>query len=166
MVRDIWYESGQPTGYVRLSGRGTFTLQGARVALPPLQTPPAADLTNFHGQASFLSTFFGNRIAVSAGAKVLALGLETGEQVSEYVVNTGTPPGQTIQLNARKAVPRGSSVRTADRGAPDPQFLRQMLAQTREEQPQPIGELPAGVSDVRFYRVSVNNTNIGIHLRP
>lgn len=43
---------------------------------------------------------------------------------------------------------------------------RQMLSQTREEQPVVISDLSAGVTNIRFYRVMVSNAVIGIHLQP
>jgi hypothetical protein len=89
-----------------------------------------------------------------------------GVNVPDYLQNQGSPAAETALLNSRSQIRRGSSVRTDDRGAADPQFLRQMLSQTREEQPGAIGDLPAGVTDIRFYRVSVSNTVIGIHLQP
>jgi hypothetical protein len=54
LARDIWYEGGSPVSWVRLSGGGAFTAHGARVALPPLHSPAAAELQYFHGTASFL----------------------------------------------------------------------------------------------------------------
>jgi hypothetical protein len=169
LVRDIWYETPAPSGYLRLLGEGTFTLHGSAVALPALQKPPAAELLNFRGSATFLTTTFQDRIVSSGdstGARILALGFMGGVNVPDYLQNQGSPAAETALLNSRSQIRRGSSVRTDDRGAADPQFLRQMLSQTREEQPGAIGDLPAGVTDIRFYRVSVSNTVIGIHLQP
>lgn len=169
LVRDIWYETGSPTGYLRLSGAGTFTLHGARVALPAFQNPPAAELANFHGLASFITSGFDDRIVASGdsgGSRILALGLVGGVDARDYLLNQSSPPAQAAMLNSRNTIRGGSSVRTNDQGTVDPQFLRQMLSQTRAEQPTLIGDLPEGVSDVRFYRVSVSNAVIGIHLLP
>ena len=169
LVRDIWYETGSPTGYLRLLGDGTFTLHGSEVALPAFQNPPAAELVNFRGSATFLTSGFQDRIVTrgdSSGLRVLVLGLMGGVKVPDYLLNQGSPAAQATLLNSRDQIRGGSSVRTNDQGAVDPQYLRQMLSQTREEQPQLIGDLPAGVSDIRFYRVSVSNAVIGIHLQP
>ena len=168
-MRDIWYETGSSTGYLRLLGGGTFTLHGTRVSLRAFQNPPAAELANFHGSATFLTSAFDDRIVSSgdsSGSRILALGLVGGMNVPDYLRNQGSPAAQAALFNGRTMIRRGSSARTNDQGAVDPQFLRQMLSQTREEQPPLIGDLPAGVSDIRFYRVSVNNAVIGIHLQP
>jgi hypothetical protein len=169
LVRDTWYETGSPTGFLRLSGEGTFTLHGSRVALPARRGPPAGDLSNFHGMASFLAAQFDDRIVSSGDARasrILALGLLGGVDVAEYLQNHGSPAAEAVLLNGRKASRGGSSSRVQNEGAVDPHFLRQMLSQTRQEQPPVIGESSAGISDVRFYRVSVGNAVIGIHLLP
>jgi hypothetical protein len=166
LVRDTWYETSSPTGFVRISGGGTFTLHGDAVSLPPNQNPPAAELINFHGLASFLVSGFQDRIVTSgdrSGSNILALGLLGGENVPALLP---VLTGRSTIWNSRRAVHRGSSVRTRNSANVDPQFVRQMLAQTREEQPEIIGDLPPGVSDVRFYRVSVSNAVIGVHLKP
>jgi hypothetical protein len=89
-----------------------------------------------------------------------------GVNVLDYLLNQGYPAALAVLLNSRNQIRGGSSVQTNDQGATDPQFLRQMLSQTREEQPLVIGDIPAGISDVRFYRVLIRNAVIGIHLQP
>jgi hypothetical protein len=152
-----------------LLGSGTFTLHGARVALPSFQNPPAAVLDHFHGIASFLISNFDDRIVSNEdanGSKILALGLLGGVDVPDFFVMGGSSKRQAVLADSRNAIRRGSSVKIPDRGSLDPPFLRQMLEQTRAEQPQLIQDLPSGVSDVRFYRVSVSNALVGIHLQP
>ena len=46
----------------------------------------------------------------------------------------------------------------------DDQFLRQMLLQTRSERPQLPMPMPAELTDVRLYRVSVQGARVGLHL--
>ena len=169
LVRDMWYESASPTSYLRLLGGGTFTLHGTRVALPAFQNPPAAELANFHGSATFLTSLFDDRIVSSgdsSGSRILALGVVGGLNVPDYLLNQGSPAAQSALFNGRTMIRRGSSARTTDQGAVDLQFLRRMLSQTREEQPQIIGDLPAGVTDIRFYRVWISNAITGIGLSP
>jgi hypothetical protein len=169
LVRDIWYEGGVSSVYVHLSGDGTFTVQGSRVALPALRTPAAADLADFHGSATFLTTSFDDRIVTrgdGANSRLLVLGFLGGPNLPNYLLNNSSPPARAALLNSRDTSSGGSSVAVPDRGGADPAFLREMLAQTRTEQPEIIGKLPDRVSDVRFYRVSVGNAVVGIHLKP
>ena len=169
LVRDIWYESSSPGGYVRLSGAGTFTVHGTRVALPALHTPAGVEMAGFHGSATFLDTQFDDRIVTSGdgmNSRLLILGLIAGVSLPDFLLNNSSPAARTELLNSRDAIRGGSSVAVADQGVADPAFLREMLAQTRAEQPEIIGKLPDGVSDVRFYRVWVENAVVGIHLAP
>ncbi len=43
-------------------------------------------------------------------------------------------------------------------------FLKDMLAQTRSEQPGQVNSLSNGITDVRLYRVKVQRSLIGIDL--
>ncbi|HWE51639.1 MAG TPA: hypothetical protein VG273_17735 [Bryobacteraceae bacterium] len=169
LVRDIWYESNPPTGFLRLTGNGQFTMHGSRVALPPRHTPAAADLTDFHGSATFLNLQFDDRIVTGgdgANSRVLAMGLEGGLNLPGFLLNNSSPAARALVLNSRDFTAGGSSVKVPDQGTADPAFLREMLAQTRAEQPGIIDKLPAGVSDARLYRVWVQNATVGIHLKP
>jgi hypothetical protein len=171
MVRDIWFENGPGvrTGYLRLSGPGTFTMHGSRVAMEALNTPAAAELNSFHGSASFITPQFDDRIVTSGdgmNSRLFVLGFEANVNLPNFLINKSSPPARAVVLNSRDAVPGGSSMVTPNQGVADPAFLREMLAQTRAEQPAIIEKLPAGVSDVRFYRVTVGDAAVGIHLKP
>jgi len=167
MVRDIWYE-GPHANFIRLTGTGTFTLHGARLAIPAVGAP-AARLVDFHGSATFLSSQFDDRIETSgdnSNSRLMVLGFEAGLNVRDFLLNNSSPGGRVGLLSNREAIRGGSSVALPDRGPADPAFLREMLAQTRAEQPGIIDQLPAGVSDLRFYRVAVGAGATGIHLKP
>jgi pectate lyase-like protein len=173
LVRDMWYETPSPLpAFLDLSTTtGTFTLEGCRVALPAHQTPPALAVTSFRGKATFLTTDVDDRVVMSgSGTQTRVLGLGLLGKFSPYFVNTTScPPGQGILLNARQAVtdiPGNASIPVANQGTLDPVFLKDMVAQTRAAQPALLDALPAGVSDVRFYRVWIQNTLSALHLRP
>jgi len=44
-------------------------------------------------------------------------------------------------------------------------FLKDMLAQTRSEKPGAVNSLKNGITDVRFYRVKVQRSLIGVDLK-
>jgi hypothetical protein len=58
-----------------------------------------------------------------------------------------------------------------DEGTDDPNFLREMLAQTRKERPRLLTAIPDSVTDARFYRIYVCNhgafpsSGVAIHLK-
>jgi hypothetical protein len=169
-VRDIWYETSSALpGFAHLSGGGTFTLHGTRVALAFLRPQPAVELADFHGTATFLTSGIDDRIVSSGdgtGSKLLVLGFLGGPGVPNYLLNNSAPKAQMALLDSRDAIRGGSSVPVPDQGVADPAFLREMLSHTRAEQPGIIGKLPAGVTDIRFYRVWVSDAPVGIHLHP
>ena len=49
-------------------------------------------------------------------------------------------------------------------GVPDAGFTRRMLMQSRSAHPTSIQARAAGITDVRFYRITVELGTIGIHL--
>jgi hypothetical protein len=54
-------------------------------------------------------------------------------------------------------LPGVRSAKTTNVGAADPAFIRTMLSHTRGETPALLSALPAGVTDVRLFRVWVAN---------
>src|SRR5262249_33015067 len=62
-------------------------------------------------------------------------------------------------------VPSGvATVELPELGTPDPTFLNATLNELRTQQPTLLAPLPAGVTDLRFYRIFVQETVTGIHL--
>lgn len=168
LVRDVWYETGHPTGFLRLSDDSTFTLHGSRVALPVASALPAAELRNFSGRATFVEDAFDGKIATSGAvghAKVLGFGLLGGVGIPKYFPDVSPALSATLRAS-RVAIAGGSSVPVPDQGPFDPQSARQLLEQTRQQQPRVIQDLPPGASDIRFYRVWFERTTNGVLLRP
>jgi hypothetical protein len=100
------------------------------------KAPPAAEITSFHGSASFLGDAFDDRIVASgdsAGSRILVLGFIGGVNVTNYLLNGGSPGARAVLLSSRDAIRGGSSVLKPNQRTADPSFLRQMLSQTRDE---------------------------------
>jgi hypothetical protein len=60
----------------------------------------------------------------------------------------------------RRALLRLAAVRSAattNIGVADTAFIRDMLSHTRRENPAPLSGLPAGITDVRLFRVWVTS---------
>ena len=173
LVRDVWYETPNPLpAFVDLTTTtGTLTLEGCRIALPAHQTTPAIAITNFRGKATFLTTELEDRIVMSgSGNQTKVLGLGLLGKFSPYFLNaTSCPTGQGILLNSRQSVtdvPGNASIQVANQGTLDPVFVKDMVTQTRNAHADLLTTLPAGVSDVRFHRVWIQNTLNALHLRP
>jgi hypothetical protein len=60
----------------------------------------------------------------------------------------------------------GSALPVSDQGKVDDSFLREMFAQTRREEFHVLSPIPTGSTDLRLYRVNVENTLTGIRLSP
>jgi hypothetical protein len=172
LARDIWYESATLPGFALLTGKGNFTLHGARFLTPLDQPTAAVEINDFDGQATFLSAVVDDRIVVNGGSSntnVLGLGLQGNSD--SYLVNNSAV-AQVALLNSRKfgqygsvPVPNQGNLALIAGGRTTATFIRKMLAQTRNEQPTQLTSLPAGVTDVVFERVRVESSLVGIHLQ-
>lgn len=173
MARDIWYESSNLPGFALLTGKGTFTFHGAKIATQSGKTTPAVEINNFAGKATFLAGIIDDRIVVKGdviGTKVLALGMQGS---GDYLVNN-SPSAQVALLNSRKyadgsySVPnQGNPAAIVEETTTRANFIRDMLAQTRNQQPKQLTSISdKKITDVRFYRVKVQSSLIGVHLKP
>jgi hypothetical protein len=172
LVEDTWYE-GAPPGFLHAAGAGAFTLDGAEIATgrpgpnQASQNPDfaAVEADNFDGLLSLLAVNLGARMTVhGAGSKTNALFMGMGN-ADGFWANT-SPQARAAQVGSLQYVPGTGAVNLPDQGKPDPAWLRQMLAPLRSEQPRPLSALPPGITDARFYRVSVDNAPVGIRLAP
>ena len=162
LARDLWYESGAGPGFARIHDRALFTTDGARISSPVNGSPPAFDITDLHGRVAIVSTHIDDRIAVSGDgsqAMVLGLGIFAEWKQSQYFLNRALPTGHATLINSRQlsTIPGTRSIGTTNVGVAEPAFLRMMLSHTRGESPAQLDELPAGVTDVRLFRVWVAN---------
>ena len=170
MVQDCWFEAGP--GFMRLTDSGTFTINNAQISpgdANHLGGGPngAVELDDFHGQVSFLNTFFTQTSALVKGngsaTELLLLGCngfpdDTIPKLQTYLDNQS--PNATVKnFFAESRVITGpgayNTYALPDLGDADPVFLRKMLSQVRSETPRRLVPQPSGVSDVRIYRVSV-----------
>jgi hypothetical protein len=97
--------------------------------------------------------------------KLLLLGCG-GDSDSDLLVNR-SPYAAVSVLYAFKMLPGGAWSPVGQIGAKkvEPEFLRQMLAQTRQGIPKEIGPLPGTVTDLRFHRILIFNTRNGLVLK-
>lgn len=162
-VRDVWYEGAGPSTFARVSGPSAFTIQGTRIALP--QTGMTIGINNFSGKASILTTQPDDRIVVSgSGNGIVWLTGNESRGPSDYL-SVSSSTIKTVFTNNRRY--SGGSYAVANQGTADAQFIRDMLAQMRGDKPtDALTVLGTGITDARFYRVSVDAPSVGVHLKP
>src|SRR5262249_49509836 len=66
-VKDVWYETtGTKPGFIKLTDNSTVTFELGRVFTTPTgSTPPAIDIQNYNGQATFIGLDLQDRINIS-----------------------------------------------------------------------------------------------------
>ena len=175
VLRDLWYEGDAPRGFANVHDQASFTMQASRVASPPIANVPAIAVTNLNGRVSIVTTHIDDRIGIAGNgtlAKVLGLGTLREYQETNYVEDTSAPPAAALMASARqrtKVQGRFSpgTLALRDSGTVEARFIRSMLADARADVlPAPLGTLPAGVSDVRMFRVTAGNGLNNITLKP
>jgi hypothetical protein len=164
VAKDVWYElGGSNPRYMKLTGSPSVTFDQAKVYTTPVNTtPPAIDIQNFNGRATFIGVDLEDRINISGSSagKILALGLQG--RLSNYFINNTSADARLI--NSRRY--NGGTFVVNNIGSPDISFLRDMLAQTRGSNlSNEYESFPAGITDVRMYRVYAERTIVGLHIK-
>jgi hypothetical protein len=168
LVRDTWYETGEFPRFLRCEGGGEFTLHGANVATVYRAHVPMIEVNDFHGKLSFLNTIFGTRdtqVAVHGdGRETKAIVIALGNR-SDFLANE-SPNARVALVESFRYWLGGRALPVSHRGTADDAFLREMLAQTRREQFRSLDPVAPDATDLRTYRLSVENTRSGIRLSP
>jgi hypothetical protein len=175
VLRDLWYEGNAPHGFANVHNQASFTIQASRVASPPIANVPAIAVTNLNGRVSIVTTHIDDRIGIAGNgtlAQVLGLGTLREYQETNYVDDTSAPPATVLMASTRQRTkvqgrfsPGTMAVR--DLGTVDAAFVRRMLADARADVlPSPLVALPAGMSDVRMFRVWAGGGLNNIIIRP
>ncbi|MFA4016810.1 MAG: hypothetical protein RUDDFDWM_001921 [Candidatus Fervidibacterota bacterium] len=172
LVRDIWYETAQHPRFMLLKGSGEFTMHSARVATPtkPLDVP-VVDIDGFKGNVVFIGTNFVTEPGEERRTKVMVKG--DGKDTNVLLLGCGGDGDSDLLFNASqmatcaslqafKMVKGGGWVRAKDFGEVSKESLVEMLKLTRQTLPQLLIPLSRDSTDVRFHRVIVGNTNVGV----
>ncbi len=171
LVRDTWYETNGPETnqsprFMICTNSGWFTLHGAQVALAKDKPQtPVIEVSNFLGRASFLSTqfsFTNGTFSVSGhetNTAVLLLATVNGTAPAFY-----SPETQTSLLQSFEVFDGPIFNPLTDTGSTDPEFLKQMLAQTRSSRPSPLRPSPPECTGLRVHRILIEGCRIGVRL--
>ena len=143
-------------------------MEGLMVAYSLInQSTPTFDINNFKGNATFINDYTNGNWVVSGDgtqAHVLGVGLNEITPTTTYFSNDASPAATVSLLQSMNASPTatdpnfGTAYPTPNTGTLDDAFLRDMFAQTRGQEPHLLADLPAGVTDLRIFRVGVGNS--------
>ncbi len=170
MVQDSWYEGGNKSTYVKLSGKGIFTADGDHIATPRQTNVPSVIVNNFSGKATFVADDFTDRFAVSGDgshAKILALGIMAED--NPIVADTSSPKADIRVLFSRTRDYKSNITGSGSSAIPNignynQAFVDDMLANMMSVHPRTLVALPAGVTDIRLYRVMSLNGAKGLDI--
>lgn len=176
LYRDTWFD-GAPSNAPHWANitSGTVTFEGSHIwgnAEDYPAVPPAFDLPNLQGKVTVLGSDFGSvALASDDGSQAWIEGIgvvrDQPAPASSYFLNEASPPATMGLLDSQQWVTssQGTScgcatVETANYGTTGNAYVTTMMTQARAEQTPMLVALPAGVTDVRLFRVS---TNLGIN---
>jgi hypothetical protein len=173
IVRDAWYESNTASNFAQVSDNSNATFEGSRIAnsggqggLAAPTDKDAVQVNNLSCKVAVLSSAPDSDVKLTGAlnGKVWVTG-NNFSNASKYFTNLSAGPvGAAFNLNRYYQVGYGSKPITDMTALPDPDFIRQTLAQSRNTHPSQIMDLVAGVTDARLYRITVELGSIGIHL--
>jgi hypothetical protein len=167
LVRDWWDDAGSgnsSTTFAAIRGRAQFTADGCELYQPGAGTPNFS-VSGLSGTATILEADLGSSSGVrvsgnGANSSVLGMGL-LSHTTSAQLTDAASPSGTVAILNLRAptATKGDATAPVANIGPETPSFITAMLAQARAQNPAVLSSFPAGVSDVRFFRVAVGCRN-------
>ena len=162
IVRDFWLESNQPGTYAHVSAGARVTLEGSRMAIPMNE-----DSVKVEASAGFTTVLSSApdapiNAAAAGGEKLFVFGNNFGQAKAWWPIPA--PAASAFNLNRRMSS-QGSTPIPDSNEKPDANFVRMMLAQSRQTHPSIISALPSGVTDLRLFRVSVEFGTVGIRVR-
>ena len=175
-AQDIWYE-GAPPNFIRLTDSGSFTFDGGLISTQDpnhggaASQTPTVTISGFQGNVTIINAFLlHSRISVeSTAANVLALGIVGPPDNSNFFTVSNSPNAQVALLNSRQLTATGGSSivqdqlsNVGDLGG----FILQMAASLRSIQPHPFSDVPAGATDLRLNRITVDNHAVGATFLP
>ncbi|MHB9132883.1 MAG: glycosyl hydrolase family 28-related protein [Armatimonadota bacterium] len=172
LARDLWYETGNFPQFMRLTNAGTITFHGGNIALPAKEGMPSIVIDDFRGKVTLLGTQFttintqSNTGMVQGEGKdtqVLLMGSQAVGGKADRLMYNKSPLAEVAFLH-NKSWAEGVTAPIANEGLADPGFVKDMLAQTRNERPRLLTPLKPGVTDARIYRVFIDAALIAIHL--
>jgi hypothetical protein len=180
VAKDVWYETAAgKTGseakpaYMRVSGNAVATFEGGKIFTNATTSTPVLDIQNLTGNATFIGLDLAQdndssnpdytlRISGTSTGSVLGLGLQARNSV--YLSNNTSANARLI--NSRWYDKNYGTRTVTNIGSADVTWLRNMLTQTRGSNlTNEYEAIPAGITDVRIFRVYAENTIVGFQIK-
>jgi hypothetical protein len=175
-VSDAWYEGGAP-GFVNLTSSGQFSILGSRVYNSDPghggagQEIPPFLINDFNGPVNILNTKIGRGgIQISGtgtNTSILAMGMDGPAKTPNYFLDS-SPLAKAGLFYSSVMTPAGGSAVVSDQSFNIPassDFVRTMMASVRAVKPLPLSQLPTGATDLRLFRVTVEQATVGAQLQ-
>jgi Pectate lyase superfamily protein len=170
VVRDAYYEWINASTYGEVSDNSSVTFEGSRMATAnenggPPTSLNAIQIDNLSCTVAVMTSAPDTPVAISGSfnGNAWVVGNNFGES-SSYSKNIVGTVGASFNLNRSYNPSSGSNPIPDPDPIPASAFIRNTLAQSRAASPSQVMDLAAGVTDARFYRVTVNQGSVGIHL--
>lgn len=172
IVRDSWYESNSSSNFAQVSDNSSVTIEGTRISnsggtggLAAPTVSDAVELDKHSCNATLLASAPDSAFRINSGStdNAWAVGNNFGT-ASAYFSNAASNTHSAFSLNRRYSRAEGSLPLPDEAGTPETAFVRRMLSQSRSTHPSEINDLPAGVTDVRLFRIWVELGRVGIHI--
>jgi hypothetical protein len=167
LQRDGWYEGPYRT-YLRLTGKGTFTMDGGEIAVgnyqnkvmfPEEEGKPAIEIDNFQGKITFIRTSVlsvdptrAPNIEIKGTRSDLQV-LFLGGSFQPDILHNTAPNARVAVVACRRGVKELGTASIPNHGVVDVIFLTEMLAQTRSARLLLFTPLKLDTTDLRLDRV-------------
>ena len=167
LVRDAWLEGNRPFAYGRATDNSVVTFEGSRIASAAWSGTTeisAIEFNNASCPVSVLSSTLDAAVKVSEGsARSVAVIGNNFRFARQYLTGDKDDSG-IFALNRFDSKTLGSVPITENHAPPTAEQLKLAFAQSRATRAAEIDDLAAGLTDLRFYRVTVELGSIGLRL--
>jgi hypothetical protein len=180
MIRDYWYESNTQNHFLDINGVANVTVEGSHMASPPNPNDPQVSITNLNGRTEFLTNNIENKIIIGGDGTMTHLyalstlahlqGADNSHGDYGYIVNNS--PSADVKSYAVRIfddnhnTSGSGSFAGADIGPqPTEDIIADILQNARSVHAETISSLPAGVTDVRMYRIWSSMAVTGVELQ-
>ncbi len=167
IVRDAWFEGIKPFAYGRVTDNSVVTFEGSRIASSGWSEPTAMSAIEVEKAScpvSVLTSSLDADVRVSEGSASPLAVVGNNFGTARRYLTSDNAGSAVFALNRYYSKESGSVPLTESYAPPTADRLRLAFAQSRATQAAEIYDLAAGLTDLRFYRVTVELGAIGLRL--
>ena len=167
LVRDAWFEGIKPFAYGHVTDNSVVTFEGSRVASSGWSQPTAMSAITVEKAScpvSVLSSSLDADVKVSEGSTSPAAVIGDNFGTARHYLTIDKSSSSIFALNRYYSKELGSVPIVESYAPPADDLVRLAFAQSRATRPDEIDDLAPGVTDLRFYRVTVELGTVGIRL--